>query len=408
MKIKEKANTPNPIPLFSIGFIYYLITPYLVYFFLLELLPILEENLGLDPNRFLLLKDALIYFKNDNFFNFYYILDILTIFVSFLIGINLTKRIVISDSNSFDNLNDFEIGYILVTILSSILTVFLLVLMHIEDVAFFSGYKEFNVVYLGALSVLFFVNLFFYLIYSPIRNVGILKILLVILGVVLLGLGSRNIVLCGFITLLFAYVQNAKSHITNIQISLIVLLIVIVLVFVGIWRTGYEFSTTMIINHFFTDSFFVSSSAACYLDGAGGRPLINYPYSILAGFVNFAPSILFPQKFIIINEIISNSFYCSPYGGSSILMTLYANFGMLYPIYVVALGGFFGFLYTRASNSFFFRCVYLINCPFIIFHIFNQPIYSQMKLILFNGFILPISIMFFISLLKNILRKSDI
>lgn len=382
---------PSPILLFSIGFSYYLISPIILY---------LGLSNGFD---FPILAEALPYLDN-NFFNVYYILDLFYIAISFYIGYKFSLINVKYNLKKVFNLSitKYVFGKKIIILFDLILLIPILYFSLKDDVFLFSGYREqINVTFLGTLGTLFFINIFLLLFYSKSSETLVFKLILFICGFILLSFGSRNMVLCGFISLLFNYLANNKIKYQNFKLGLIFLLSLFFVTCISIWRSGYEFSLEALFSHLFADTFYVISSAGCYLSNLGSRPLFEVPYSLFAGVINFLPSVFFPEKGEWIAAIVFDENYCSPYGASSIIMTMYSNFGSFYGIFIAILAYFFTTIYIKSKESIFFYSIYLSISPFLIFHVFNQPLYGLIKLVVYNGIIIPFIIYLFLQVVKK-------
>ena len=102
------------------------------------------------------------------------------------------------------------------------------------------------------------------------------------------------------------------------------------------------------------------------------------------------PSVVFPGKIEVINQLTFNSAAESPLGGKSLIVNLYFNFGMFYPIYLIAIGSYFGFLSKKASSSVFYRATYFSALPLLLFLFFREGLITVVKVMFFNGLIVPL------------------
>jgi hypothetical protein len=160
-----------------------------------------------------------------------------------------------------------------------------------------------------------------------------------------------------------------------------------------------ELSTDALIFIFFAEPLFTSTSGAIYIDNMNGRPLLSFPIEILASFINFIPTVIFPEKLELIELLTYNEAKASPFGASSIIVNIYSNFGILYPIYFFLIGLFYGYLKKLAKFSRFYKAVYFSLLPLLMFHFFREGFITVIKVIFFNGFILPLVIVMFLFLL---------
>lgn len=388
---------PSPIFLFLIGFVYYLISPVIVMFFLLD------EAYEQSYELLLIATNYLDVF----FFDKSYWLDLFLILLSFYAGYRVTKNLVKqSQPILLDKVATSNVVVVLILCINTTLLCLLIVYASYTDVMFFSGYKEFNIVFLGSMSTLAFLNIYLFIFFST-QKLSFLFFLMFIIGaVILLGLGSRNVALNGVIAFIIYLVWRKPSIIRDWRFYLVLIALPLALVAIGIWRTGYEFSLNMVISHFFADALFVLSSASCYFQNVVERPLFEYPTGLIAGIINFLPSLFFPEKIDIIARITLNPDKYSPFGASSILVNLYSNFGLFYPFFVFTLASLFTFLYIKAKSSFFYRASYLTLSPLLLFQVFNQPLYSLVKLLLYNGLLLPFIIISFLYIIQMWIEKT--
>lgn len=390
--------------LFLIGFFYYLITPIGVFFFLTKVEPNYDYIKSYDWG---LLKEALHYFNGSNIFNLNYFVDLIAIVGSFLTGYFLALRYTSITQSNFDELVNFKFGYTIIKVISLTSFIVLIIFLNIREFSFFEGYKNFNVIYLGLLSSYLLLLTYFYVFFRLGNSCKMILLLIFFISLILLGSGSRNIVLYSLIPV---FITNQSLHVGSNKRRLFILgfFMLIMLVLIGIWRLGYELSISAFINHLFIDSFNVMAGSACYFDGLGARPIFNIPNGLLAGVVNLLPSIIYPEKFEWIQKITYDPAFCSPFGASSILMSMYQNFGIFYPIYFIFIGGIFGSFVVKASYSSFYISILIINLPFLLFEIFNQTIYAQFKLVFYNGMLIPFCVMAFLLVIKKIVRFSKL
>jgi len=386
----------NPMLFFSIGFIYYLLTPV----FSLAVL-VADTPFDLADIPFDLLFQANKYISL-SFFDMYYFLDVFIILVTFYLGYRFSFFINYKLTYSrFDLVAMSKNSAMTLAVVFVVMSLGLVMYSISLGVVFFSGYRHFNVTILGSLSTLAYISLFCSIFfYEPMYKYIFLSIFIGI-AVLLLGLGSRNIVLNGFISLAVYKVWLSPQILKSYKLYFVLLLLMLSMIAIGIWRSGYEFSLNMMISHFFADALFVMTSASSYLQNIGVRPVLEFPSSLFAGVVNFLPSLLFPQKIQIIAEMVNDHNMFSPFGASSIIVNLYSNFGMLYPIYIFFMAILYTYLYQRACISTFYRSIYIVILPLLMFQFFNQPLYSLVKLLFYNGIIIPFTIMVFFSFFIN-------
>lgn len=377
----------NPIYFFTFGFFYYLIVPFLSFIFI-------DDFYQFTP------LEASLKYINFEFFNLYYLLDLIFIYLFFIIGYKLAFFINTSKKNySFDvysSSNGFNlILFLIVVILLSILIGIFL----IDGNVFFTGYKKtFDIEFLGQLSTLTVITVFL-LIFTNIQKYKFLFIFLFIVEVILLlSLGSRNIFVNGMITIFLYLIYNNSSLLKNYKFYIVIVFLVFIVLYIGIWRTGYEFKLRILWGIFLSEPMFVLVSAVEYFK-TYGRELINLPYEIFLSIINFIPTFIYPEKLEIIKDTIGYKYNFSPFGASSIFVNLYSNFGIFYFAYIMFIGFYFSLIYRKSINSNFFRAIYFLTIPLMMFQFYNQFLFSFFKLLFWNGLALPILMIYSYSLI---------
>lgn len=371
----------NPLYFFSMGFIYYLIIPFLCFIFI-------DDFFQYTP------LEASLEYINIEFFDMYYWIDLFLIYLSFYIGykiggfFKMKKNLIIFDKFSEDNQFNL-ISFLLIVFL----IVFLIVTFLINGNDFFTGYKEFNISFLGQLSTLTVISVFL-LNYTNIRKYKILfSVLLIIEFTLLLSLGSRNITVNAFITILLGLLFYRSSLLYSLKFYLIILSTILGILYIGVWRTGYELKIQTLFGIFLAEPMFVLSSASVYLKEIG-REIYNIPYEIFLAIINFIPTFLYEDKLEIIKSYVGYKYNYSPFGASSIFINMYSNFGFLYFIYIMLIGFYFNLLFRKSKDSIFFRAIYFLVVPLLIFQFYNQFLFSFFKLLFWNGLFLPILIIY--------------
>lgn len=54
------------------------------------------------------------------------------------------------------------------------------------------------------------------------------------------------------------------------------------------------------------------------------------------------------------------------------------------------IGFYFSLIYIKSANSNFFRAIYFLTIPLMMFQFYNQFLFSFLKLLFWNGLALPI------------------
>jgi oligosaccharide repeat unit polymerase len=280
----------------------------------------------------------------------------------------------------------------------SVLIVYIYATASASGVQFFTGYSTYNILVLGPLSTCAFMSAWF------VNYFSINKIRFLFLGiytlssVLLLGLGSRMHFVLGFMALIIGLVAKNKRLLRSLPFYIAVTTCCLLVIAVGVAREGgREFSTENLMAVFFAESLFSSLSGAVYLENAGGRPPFGVPYDLFASLVNFVPSPIYPEKIELMAELTYSKHQGSPFGGRSLIANVYPNFGYFYPLYIGFIGTYYGYLYKRAHKSVFYRAVYFSALPILVFFFYREPIFTLMKVMFFNGLLVPIIVSLLLS-----------
>lgn len=378
----------NPLYFFSLGFVYYLISPFLAFLFINDFF------------QFTPLEASLPYINID-FFNIYYFIDLIVIYFSFLLGYKIASLIKINkDFNWRDEYSKDKNFHLYIFIIITALLIFLIFNFLANGNVFFSGYKEFNIKFLGQVSTLTVITMFFFNFTTIKKNKILFLSLLMIEFILLLSLGSRNIVTNAIISLILSLLFYKSYLVYKLKFYMLVTSCIVLILYIGVWRTGYELKVQTLIGIFFAEPMFVLTSASVYLNEVG-REIYNIPYELFLAIVNFIPTFLYEDKVELIKSYISFKYNYSPFGASSIFINMYSNFGYLYFLYIMFIGFYFNILYIKAKESIFYRSIYFLVVPLLIFQFYNQFLFSFFKLFLWNGLLLPMLIVYLYSKIKN-------
>jgi hypothetical protein len=366
---------PSPLPFFLAGLFYYLVTPFLSLMFLSHqrLIAVAHQHISLE------------------FFDHYYWLDVLVILSFFVLGIRLAG-LLSKPSQLFNAASEFRLSPLLVLSGLSLLLLFLVFKIRSQGLAFFSGYESYDKSILGPLSTLVFTLALFYNFFSSPSIKRIFLVLFFISAILLLGFGARMFFLLGVIAVGIGFLSNRRWLLKSKWLYLTIGLIFILLLSVGIWRSGYSQDTDVLglmLSIFAVEPLFTMTSASAYLSNFDPRPLSGFPADVIASFVNFIPSMFYPDKLELINEMLYDPLKASPFGASALLVNLYSNFGGFYPFYIFAVGVLYGTLHKKAMTSLFFRAIYFSLLPVLSFHFFREGFITVLKVIFFNGLFFP-------------------
>jgi len=369
---------PSAVPFFLFGFLYYLISPAFVFHFLSA-----DSELLDNATRYL----------DSNYFQTSYYLDAVVILLSFLVGYFLaragTKR-----NRSIADFGSLKTSIPKILALSfGVLILYFGISARTSGTAFFTGYSTYDMSVLGPFSTCAFLSAWFvnYFLRNQIRFVFLS--FFVVCSVLLLGWGSRMYFVLSFMALMLGLLSKNKWLLRNIWFYLFIAISCVLMMAVGIVREGgRELGSENLIAVFFAEPLFTSVSGSLYLDANGGRPVYGVPNDLLAAIIHFVPSAIFPGKIDLIREITFNQNVQSPFGAKSLLVGLYSNFGVFYPIFIASIGIYFGFLSRKARHSVFYRAVYFSALPVLTFLFYREGLTTVIKVLFFNGFMVPLII----------------
>jgi hypothetical protein len=379
---------PSAIPFFLFGFSYYLISPPLALHFLSE-------------NNELLY--AATKYVDSGYFDAYYYIDALMALMSFLIGYFLVNSGTRARTCGLDWGSSARRLPFLLAMIFGVLILYFIVTAGGSGVEFFTGYSTYNILVLGPISTCAFMSAWFVNFFAT-RRIRLLFLSTFILSsVLLLGLGSRMHFVLGFTALIIGVVSKNRHLLTSFRFHGFILVSFVLVVMVGVARHGgRDFGSEHLIAVFFAESLFSSLSGAMYLENSGGRPMFGVPFDLFASVINFIPSPIYPGKIELMAELTQSEFQESPFGGRSLIANMYPNFGYFYPLYIAAIGGYYGFLSKRAKYSVFYRAIYFSALPILVFFFFREPLFTLGKVMFFNGLLVPLIIAF---LLVDLTRK---
>ena len=153
----------------------------------------------------------------------------------------------------------------------------------------------------------------------------ILTIILLELCVVSLGLGTRMYALVTLFSIIIYLLD--KQAVTLKKMIFWLSLIIVFLLAVGIWRMGgTNITYEQMIYIGVAEPTFTWISAISMYD-LNELPLIAFPGNFISSFINFIPSSVLPDKGELISELSLN--YYSPFGATSVFLSLISNFGIL-------------------------------------------------------------------------------
>lgn len=364
------------IYLFTFGCIYYLVLPFII---------VLTNSFIDFPGM------QNLYKYYDNKMNSIYIITVILCYISFIIGSLFPLNFLTKQSN--DIVTEHVIGNRDLFLISIIFFLFgqFSILQNINNL--FQGYLvEYNAEFMGSIAT---VNTFFlfFLIYqkqkNKIKRNKYLEFYLVFalfeFSVILLGLGSRMYILIPLISYVL-YLLNYKK-ISLHKIFYRGCIIIVFFLCVGLWRLGDNISLEGLLYIGIAEPAFTWISAESMYT-SNELPYFMFPSNYLTSFLNFIPTLLFPNKSSFMEPI--PLFYDNPLGATNLLVSLISNFGIIGSFVCLFL---FGVILTTIrinSKSIFLKTYYFCVCGIIPFQLFRDSITIVNKMILYNIFIFPL------------------
>lgn len=366
------------MPFFLLGFLYYLVSPPFVFHYLSRD----NELLGAATTYF----DA-------GYFSFTYFLDAAAILVSFQLGYFLGKVATKPRISPADHCSLQTSFPSVLAVAFGALILYLLLTAVMSGAGFFTGYSTYDVLIRGPISTSVFLSVWFANYFSR-RQIRVAFLsLFAICSVVLLGWGSRLYFVLSLMALMLGLVSRNKKLLRKLSFYSFVAVAGLFLVSVGIIRQGEggrEFNFDNLIAILFAEPLFTAVSGSLYFEHSGGRPILGIPNDLIASVIHFVPSVVFPGKVELIREITFDKNIVSPFGARALMVSLYTNFGFLYPIFVASFGFYFGFLYKRAKRSVFYRATYFSALPILTLLFYREGLSTVIKVLFFNGLVLPL------------------
>lgn len=379
---------PGALPFFAFGSIYYVISPAFVFQFLSD-----------DSD---LLSAAGLYLAAGHF-GFAYFLDALIGLVSFYLGYSFTRRSSGTGGSALDYGSQQRFFPLFLAFGYFALIVYFVLLAVATGSGFFTGYQSYNDAILGPFSTCVFLSAWFVNFFSEKFIRLLFSIFFIFCSVLLLGWGSRMYFVLGLLALVIGLVSQRSELLKSWRFYASVCSAGLFVLVVGILREdGTELNFDRFLAIFFAEPLFTATTGFLYLENSGGRPGFSFPRDLYASVIHFVPSFLYPEKAQVVIDISFNEHVESPFGGTALLVNLYSNFGMLYPVFIALIGSYYGVLFRRAAYSSFFRATYFSALPLLLFLFYRDGLATIMKVMFFNGLIVP-----YISALVLILISSS-
>lgn len=384
MKKKISINHKN---LFLFGFIFYLISPLII----LQS-DYLDDLPGIN------------YWKDNNRLDHYnlkvYIALIFEMFFFYYLGSFLATKFF---NPKFSNVK--RLGNISSKLLLVITSVFVGYFIYVLRASAFQGnnasFNEDNRLQ-GILSTFNLLLFYLHFVFEQPKQVKkLLLIVFVINSVFLLGLGGRMYVIIPLVAYYMRSFNEASQKGRSLYLYSVIPIVGAVLASsIAAIRIGEDFDKMLYF--IFAEPIFTSYSAFSYIN-QNSMPLFSVPYSFMVSFLNFIPSLIWPQKAEAMAEMTLNwARFENPLGALSIFVSVFANFGIIGSAFFMTLfGGFFGYLYRAYKNLNINKNVYYCFCAVLPFCFFRDPIGIPIKIFISSYTLIP----FFIYLLRTALKK---
>ncbi|MFM2075084.1 MAG: hypothetical protein RJB34_1389 [Pseudomonadota bacterium] len=374
----------KPMQFFILGLVYYFyIPPFSLYVF----------------SDILHIRIAMVWI-NQAMYDYAYYADGLIIIASWALGDYLGKKFTKPKHTIIDTLADKDAyGFYLVLLMGGLAVLFTAIAIA-SGAQFFTGYEDYDVLVLGPYATLAFTTVMlrgFFI--DPKIRMGF-TIVFIASAVILLGLGSRMLVLLATINMGLDYIYNNKIKLKSIIILLVgSFLTVLTMLYVGVVRDGGSVGFETLFGVLLAEPTFTSISSVLYFEMYDGRPIFAVPKDLIAAFVNFIPSVIFPGKIEVLDAMIHN-YGNNPFGASALLFNLYANFGYFYPIFLIIIAFHYARLYVLSKSSILYKSIYFATLPLLLFYIQREGLVTVIKVLVFNSYAFPLILFSLLYLLK--------
>lgn len=369
--------------LFLFGVVYYIVIPYYVYRFnAFDGLPGIDVWKGYFSTSFLRYELLVFYFAFCAF---------TIIFLEKLMSkvkVNFRKKITIGNVGAYASL--FFLAFFGTYLWMKAYSLNML----------FSGYlATYDTGLMGNMATMnLFANfLSIYFILESRKTVGRLILCFVIVNsVFLLSMGGRMYVVTVLVPWMVMFMQRRRLIKDRVYLFFVLSIFVIVMGCVGIFRLGGQ-SFTLLGYMVFAEPIFTSVSTASYLSLNDEIPFLENGLFFLSSFSGILPSFIFPDKLALLPSPSSFGYsYESPFGATSLVVSLFTSFGYVGGVLFFAFISFFTSMVRKLGrcNS-FFGAYYLCLISIVPFLFFRESFFLSNRVIVFPYFIMPVIIYFF-------------
>lgn len=388
--LKGKAGNPpdgvwifSAIPFFVFGWFFYFIIPFIALRFI----------------DYSLIVDAASPYIQISFFDIYYWMDCIVVLFSFLLGYFVAGRLRLGNKSWVEGQKKSPAVSKIIFFILSLYLGFHVALSILTGASFFSGYENYDISVLGPIATILYTAVFFSNFFINKKRILMFRVLFAISSVLMFGLGSRMFSVLGLISIFLKHVSENRQILKKISVYAFISVLVLFVLAAGALRQGDEISIKSLIDIAIAEPLFTASSTAVYFSNMGGRPILAFPADIIASVINFVPSALFPSKLELMEHYARNQYIFSPFGANGLLGNLYSNFGIFYPLFMLLIGFFYGYIKNKARKLQFYRAVYITLLPLLMFHFMREGFITVVKVMFFNGWIFPGLCLFLASLI---------
>ena len=194
-----------------------------------------------------------------------------------------------------------------------------------------------------------------------------------IFAVLMVSLGGR-LYLISHLIAVFVMINIQKNYVVSWgRVFLIFISLAVMLGLYGVFRAKGELTFNAILLNLAQEPLYTSISLFSYV-GGGYWEAFRFPYFLLSDFINLLPSFIWENKASYILQPSQLGFDIGiPLGGFHLFVSLMLNFGYLGAgFFMLIFGWFFGFLEKRSIN-YKFAVIYSLLVGWCTFSIFRDP-----------------------------------
>ena len=211
-------------------------------------------------------------------------------------------------------------------------------------------------------------------------------LLLVAACVVLLGMGGRLYMVTALVAIYFHWWHwLSRDRAARIRSLVLVFAAPLALALIGMWRIGSIDFTTLGF-YLFAEAFFSSISALSLMLG-NTWSWIDAPRDFFSAFLNIVPTVIWSDKGDFLVSLSDSLDFESPFGAMSILTSTIGKFGFFGGLAFIAAVGYLLGRARLAARYPTARALYCYLAAMLPFEFFRDPMQIQVKLV-FTGFLL--------------------